>query len=99
MSTQALVVSVIALWLVVLVLAGVVFALARQVGVLHERIAPAGALALSDLSARAGALAPAAGGSVARGCEGARSGKSAPPTPPSNRLLPMPGTTALPRGL
>lgn len=46
--TQALVVSVVVLWIVVLVLAGVVFALARQVGVLHERIAPAGALALSD---------------------------------------------------
>ena len=46
--TQALVVSVVALWIVVLLLAGVVFALARQVGVLHERIAPAGALALSD---------------------------------------------------
>jgi len=43
-----LIVSVVVLWIVVLVLAGVVFALARQVGVLHERLAPAGALALSD---------------------------------------------------
>ena len=56
--TQALVVSVIALWIVVLVLAGVVFALARQVGVLHERIAPAGALALSD-GPQVGESAPA----------------------------------------
>ncbi|MEM9176692.1 MAG: methylamine dehydrogenase [Myxococcota bacterium] len=56
--TQALVVSVVALWIVVLVLAGIVFALARQVGVLHERIAPAGALALSD-GPRVGEAAPA----------------------------------------
>ena len=40
--------SVVVLWIVVVVLAAVVFALARQVGVLHERLAPAGALALSD---------------------------------------------------
>lgn len=45
---SALVASVVVLWAVVLVLAAVVFALARQVGVLHERLAPAGALALSD---------------------------------------------------
>ena len=56
--TQALVVSVVALWILVLVLAGVVFALARQVGVLHERIAPAGALALSD-GPKVGEAAPA----------------------------------------
>jgi methylamine dehydrogenase accessory protein MauD len=34
------------LWVLVLVLAAVVLALVRQVGVLHERIAPAGALML-----------------------------------------------------
>ncbi len=34
------------LWLALLVLAGAVLALARQVGVLHERIAPVGALAI-----------------------------------------------------
>lgn len=39
-----LVASVVLLWLVVLVLAVVVFALARQIGILHERVAPAGAL-------------------------------------------------------
>ena len=54
----ALVVSVAVLWIVVLVLAAVVFALARQVGVLHERLAPAGALALSD-GPRVGETAPA----------------------------------------
>ncbi len=49
---QALLVSNLLLWVVVLVLAVVVMALARQIGVLHERIAPAGALTLS------GGLAP-----------------------------------------
>jgi methylamine dehydrogenase accessory protein MauD len=38
--------SQIALWAAILVLAVVCVALARQVGVLHQRIAPAGALAL-----------------------------------------------------
>src|SRR5215470_15311828 len=41
---EALLVSTIVLWIVVLVLAGVVAALVRQIGVLHERVAPAGAL-------------------------------------------------------
>jgi methylamine dehydrogenase accessory protein MauD len=44
---EALVVSNVLLWVLVIALAGVVFALARQVGVLHERLAPAGALALA----------------------------------------------------
>lgn len=39
-----LVASVVLLWIVVVVLAGVVFALTRQIGVLYERVAPAGAL-------------------------------------------------------
>jgi methylamine dehydrogenase accessory protein MauD len=43
--THALLVSNALLWLLVVVLAGVVAALARQVGVLHERLAPLGALA------------------------------------------------------
>jgi len=46
--TDALVVSQVLLWILVLVLGGLVLVLARQVGVLHERIAPAGALALSN---------------------------------------------------
>ncbi len=42
--TDALLISNVVLWCVVIVLALVVLALARQVGVLHERVAPAGAL-------------------------------------------------------
>ncbi len=41
---EALLVSNIILWVVVIVLIIVVLALARQVGILHERVAPAGAL-------------------------------------------------------
>jgi methylamine dehydrogenase accessory protein MauD len=41
---DALLVSNVVLWCIVIVLALVVLALARQVGVLHERVAPAGAL-------------------------------------------------------
>ncbi len=43
---QALWISVVGLWIAVAGLAAVVVALVRQVGVLHERIAPAGALVL-----------------------------------------------------
>ena len=42
--TEAMLVSNIILWVIVIVLAFVVLALARQVGILHERVAPAGAL-------------------------------------------------------
>ena len=45
--TDALIVSNAILWVVVLALAGVILALVRQIGVLHERLAPAGALMLS----------------------------------------------------
>jgi methylamine dehydrogenase accessory protein MauD len=41
---EALIVSNLALWTMVVVLAVVVVVLVRQIGVLHERIAPAGAL-------------------------------------------------------
>ena len=41
---DALVISNIVLWIVVAILALLVFALTRQVGILHERVAPAGAL-------------------------------------------------------
>ena len=41
---EALMVSNIILWLLVIVLALMVFALTRQVGILYERVAPAGAL-------------------------------------------------------
>ncbi|HVP35211.1 MAG TPA: methylamine dehydrogenase accessory protein MauD [Steroidobacteraceae bacterium] len=43
----ALAVSNVVLWVLVLVLAAVVLALTRQLGVLHQRIAPAGALMLN----------------------------------------------------
>jgi methylamine dehydrogenase accessory protein MauD len=46
--TETLVISNIILWLIVLVLCAVVVALVRQIGVLHERIAPAGALMLGQ---------------------------------------------------
>ncbi len=42
----ALLIAVIVLWLVVLAMAGVIMALARQVGILHERLAPVGALTI-----------------------------------------------------
>ena len=42
--SEALLVSNIVLWVLVIVLALIVLALARQVGILHERVAPAGAL-------------------------------------------------------
>jgi methylamine dehydrogenase accessory protein MauD len=42
--TTALLVSTLVLWVAVAVLAVVVFALVRQIGVLHQRIAPVGAL-------------------------------------------------------
>src|SRR5207237_2545502 len=41
---QALIVSNVVLWVVVVLLAGTVAALVRQIGVLYERVAPAGAL-------------------------------------------------------
>ena len=41
---ELLVISNVVLWLLVVVLALLVLALARQVGILHERVAPAGAL-------------------------------------------------------
>jgi methylamine dehydrogenase accessory protein MauD len=45
--TQALLVSNALLWVAVVALAGVVLALVRQIGVLHERLAPTGALSTS----------------------------------------------------
>lgn len=43
---EALIISQIILWIAVVALAAVVFALLRQIGVLHERIAPIGALTI-----------------------------------------------------
>lgn len=55
--TEALLVSNALLWVAVLVLGAVVVALVRQIGVLHERVRPAGALALSA-GPTVGAAAP-----------------------------------------
>jgi methylamine dehydrogenase accessory protein MauD len=44
---DALIVSNVVLWVLVIGLSLAVFALTRQIGVLHERVAPAGALTLS----------------------------------------------------
>ena len=44
---QALLISNLLLWVALLALAAVVFALVRQIGVLYERVAPAGALMLA----------------------------------------------------
>jgi methylamine dehydrogenase accessory protein MauD len=54
---EALLISNLLLWIVVLILAGVVVALVRQVGVLHERVAPAGAL-VGRAGPRIGEAAP-----------------------------------------
>jgi methylamine dehydrogenase accessory protein MauD len=56
--TEALVVSNAVLWVLVVGLAAVVLALVRQVGILHERVAPAGAL-LGREGPRPGESAPA----------------------------------------
>lgn len=45
---ELLIIAVIVLWVLVLGLAAVVFALTRQVGVLYERVAPAGALMVNQ---------------------------------------------------
>jgi len=55
--TEALVVSNILLWILVAVLAVVVFALTRQIGVLYERVAPAGALMVNQ-TVKVGESAP-----------------------------------------
>jgi methylamine dehydrogenase accessory protein MauD len=57
MTNDALVISIAVLWVVVLALGTVVLALARQIGVLHERISPVGALLLAG-GLKAGEAAP-----------------------------------------
>ena len=56
--TVWLVVSVALLWALVIALGLVVFALTRQVGILYERVAPAGALAV-NAALKVGEAAPA----------------------------------------
>lgn len=55
--TDALVVSNLLLWAVVLALLVAVFALARQIGILYERVAPMGALMI-DTGPQVGEAAP-----------------------------------------
>lgn len=55
--TGVLLGSVVVLWLVVLVLVVLVIALARQIGILHTRLAPAGAL-MTSAGPKVGELAP-----------------------------------------
>lgn len=55
--TEALVVSNLVLWVLVILLGIVVLALTRQIGVLYERVAPAGALMI-DKGPRVGERAP-----------------------------------------
>lgn len=55
--TEALLISNLILWIVVIALSLLVLALARQVGILHERVAPAGAL-LPTNGPKVGELTP-----------------------------------------
>jgi len=91
-------VSQILLWAAVIVQALLIAALARQIGVLHERIAPAGALSLPQ-SVKVGEVATpltlttVAGGTIAIG--GKRDGRSqllffaSPDCPVCKSLLPV----------
>jgi methylamine dehydrogenase accessory protein MauD len=54
---NTLIISNIILWVLVLLLVAVIFALVRQVGVLYERVQPAGAL-MSGKGLKTGELAP-----------------------------------------
>ena len=98
MMTTALIVSQVALWIVVLLLAGLNLLLLRQIGVLYERIAPAGALATTKVLAKGLELpgrteASLTGGEVAIG-SGRMGGKSqllffaAPDCPVCKSILP-----------
>jgi methylamine dehydrogenase accessory protein MauD len=91
------VIALALLWVLVIVLAITVFALARQVGILYERIAPMGAL-ITDSGPNVGETAPrfdlAAldGRSVAIGANGARSQLIffvSPTCPVCKKLLPI----------
>jgi methylamine dehydrogenase accessory protein MauD len=56
--SQALIVSQVLLWMLVIGLGVAVIALARQVGILYERVAPAGALAMNQ-TLKVGSKVPA----------------------------------------
>jgi methylamine dehydrogenase accessory protein MauD len=55
--SEALLISQVALWVLLLIMAGLQLALLRQIGVIHERIAPMGALTL-DKGPREGESSP-----------------------------------------
>jgi methylamine dehydrogenase accessory protein MauD len=94
-----LIVALLVQWVALVVLAVICFSLARQVGVLHQRIAPAGALMLAQKSIAVGDPAPRlslttlAGKSVEVGIDD--SGRSllilfvAPDCPVCKSLLPV----------
>jgi len=95
--TDALVVSNLLLWVVVLALLIAVFALARQIGVLYERVAPMGALMI-DSGPKVGDASPRLdvpslhGGTVAIGASGERSQLLfflSPTCPVCKKLLPI----------
>lgn len=94
---QALLISNIFLWLVVLALLLVVWALARQIGVLYERVAPMGALMI-DQGPKVGDAAPAFSLTSITGDAveiGARAGRGqllfflSPTCPVCKKLLPV----------
>ncbi len=94
---EALIISNIVLWLVVLALVVIVLALSRQIGVLYERIAPMGALMI-DQGPKVGdaspvmTLAAIAGGEVQVGVARARSHLLfflSPTCPVCKKLLPI----------
>ena len=94
-----LIASQIVLWIAVIVLGAVCIALARQVGLLHERIAPAGALMLPGRTLNVGDTAPVMSLATLRGdtieIGGARERRSqllfflAPDCPVCKSLLPV----------
>jgi methylamine dehydrogenase accessory protein MauD len=57
MSYEALLVSNVVLWIVVLGMGLMIFGLVRQIGILHERVAPMGAL-MTDRGPEVGEMAP-----------------------------------------
>lgn len=101
---QALLVSNVVLWIVVVVLAVVVLALARQIGLLHERVSPAGALTLSGGLAAGERVPPLEltllDGGVLHFDERSRGGRAAlvfflsPSCPVCSSLLPVIGRIA-----
>jgi len=57
MSAELLLYSNILLWIVVLAMGAIIFGMVRQVGILHERVAPMGAM-MNDHGPEVGEMAP-----------------------------------------